>query len=184
METSNFSKSFIFLFTISTFLTSCFTVKTYPIKGTYQNRYTDTVVNTNKEAIWNKIIDFCSQNGLSIKVIDRSSGVIVFDKVGTSCTYEKNDSTTELMNDNAWLVVPKQYQLNAYPHILSPSSVSAEWNLRVKEVTNDSFLIEIYLIYARHQTTYSTKYDKYMVDHELNAYSRGLMENHLLSFIK
>ncbi|MFX6949785.1 hypothetical protein ABTH81_22165, partial [Acinetobacter baumannii] len=82
-----------------------------------QNRYTDTVVNTNKEAIWNKIIDFCSQNGLSIKVIDRSSGVIVFDKVGTSGTYEKNDSTTELMNDNAWLVVPKQYQLNAYPHI-------------------------------------------------------------------
>src|SRR4051812_15137072 len=84
---------------------SC-SVKTIPIKGTYlRPPYTDTATIA-KEQAWDKIIDFFAQNGLSIKIIDKSSGLIISDHTAVPATYE--NKLGALMKRDAWIVLPKR----------------------------------------------------------------------------
>src|SRR5689334_10194727 len=88
---------------------SC-SVKTIPIKGTYlKPPYTDTTTIA-KEQAWDKIIDFFAQNGLSIKIIDKSSGLIISDNTAVPASYETKLGIPE--KKDAWIVVPKRIDPN------------------------------------------------------------------------
>jgi hypothetical protein len=83
------------------FFSSCIATKLKyaPFKGEYPPTPYIITSELPKEKVWDKIIDFFAQNGLSIKVIDRSSGLIVSDRSKLDWSYE--DVKGNIKNPNA-----------------------------------------------------------------------------------
>src|SRR5689334_11939981 len=91
-------------------LSSCF-VKVIPLKGQYPDKpYMDTT-NLSKDAVWEKVIDFFAQKGLPIKLVDRSSGLIISEKTSLITSYE--DTKGFPAKKEAWVVIPKMIDPNS-----------------------------------------------------------------------
>jgi hypothetical protein len=124
-------------------LASCYTVKTIPIKGTYlRPPYTDTATIA-KEQAWDKIIDFFAQNGLSIKIIDKSSGLIISDHTAVPATYESKLGIPE--KKDAWIVLPKRIDPNSRKPF-PIKSITGEWNIRIKELPDKRTFVNVNLV--------------------------------------
>lgn len=104
--------------------------KIVPIKGSYQLTPVEVVSTKSKDEVWSKVIDLFAQKGLPIRLIDKSSGLIISDKVSllNQSTWELPDG--KLSDPNAWVVVEKLYSGDQF---LPPTYVTGEWNVRVKE---------------------------------------------------
>ncbi|MGN6421651.1 MAG: hypothetical protein ACTHMC_29330 [Pseudobacter sp.] len=94
------------------------------------------------DQVWDKLIDLFAQNGLSIKLIDRSSGLVISDNSAVLATWEDKDDN--LVHNNADIVIPKykNSSLQAYVPVVggyykrsdmkNPVRLRGEWNVRVK----------------------------------------------------
>lgn len=120
---------FIYLFALSLIL-SC-TFKTVPLKGNYSDGNFEGYSEKSKEVVWDNIIDFFAKNGLSIHVIDKSSGLITSGK--SLVPYTKENSKGELINKDAWVVIHKIIDPGSRKSI-AYYNVTAEWNVRIKEM--------------------------------------------------
>jgi len=121
---------------------SC-TFKTIPIKGQYlDGPYLDTTT-LSKEAVWDKIIDFYSQKGLSIKIIDHSSGLIISDRTVLTTTFEDNKG--QPIKSAAWIVLPKTINPNDRKPF-APGSITGEWNIHIKELSDKRTSINVNLV--------------------------------------
>lgn len=109
-------------------ITSCSPKITAP-KGNYPKP--PIVIHSDKavDKVWDNLIDFFAQKGLSIKIIDRSSGLIISEK--TLLTYAVEDKKGQLKNTSAFVVLPRICPPGSDESI-TPSSVTGEWNVRVK----------------------------------------------------
>ena len=132
------------LFISTLFLASCFTSsKIIPLKGSYPSL--PIVITTDKDfnTVWDKLIDLFAQKGIPIKLIDRSSGLILCERSLLKTTVE--DKKGVLEDNTAWIVVPKEHNpaLNrdiaitgstsgVYSKKMIPNDVNGEWNVRVK----------------------------------------------------
>lgn len=164
-------------------LASCLTIKTIPTKGTYiKPPYTDTASIT-KEQAWDKIIDFFAQNGLSIKLIDKSSGLIVSDKTLVPATYENKLGMPD--NTSAWIVLPKRIDPNSGKPI-KIQDVVGEWNIRIKELSNSKTYINVNLVNLTETNIYTgTKASatpSYMARRDFH--STGIFEKKICEMIK
>lgn len=118
--------------------------KIVPLKGSYPA--TPIVYNTEKsfEEVWDKLVDLFAQKGLSIRIIDKSSGLISSGNAELTVTYE--DKKGKIIDPSAIIVVPSlknsadmtygpvsglhfDYKLNKYV----PNMVYGDWNVRVKK---------------------------------------------------
>jgi len=120
-----------------TVLCSCFLIisgcgpKFYPITGNYYGGNNPYQIETkkSKEDVWNKIIELFATRGLSIKLLDKSSGLIISEKLpfsGNDCTVENENGA--LVNPNAFIVCDKVvWQTIDY----EPQEAVGEWNIRV-----------------------------------------------------
>ena len=133
----------LILLLIVVILCSCIGTKPIAYKSTYPT--TPIIFNSNKnfEQVWDKLVDVFAQKGFSIRLIDKSSGLIVSQKSLLSTTFEGKDGKP--INPNAYIVVPAvnwngrlvpitgsnagayatEKQIQAIP-------VSGDWNVRVK----------------------------------------------------
>ncbi len=123
-------------------LLSACSVKMIPIKGNYPSTPIIYTSEKTKDAIWDNLIDFFAQNGLSIKIIDRSSGLIIASSTALVWTYE--DKKGVVYNKTAWVVLPKMYD-QGQDKVLKPDAVTGEWNVRLKE-TDGKTSININLV--------------------------------------
>ena len=121
--------SFIF----SLFFTSCLP-KLIPIKGNYPKPPFQITSNSSFEQVWDNLIDLFAQKGFSIKIIDKSSGLITSEKGIMSTTIEYENGT--LKNPEAFFVVPQLYLPGPmkYEPLVGSSDVVGEWNVRIKQV--------------------------------------------------
>ncbi len=111
-------------------LASC-NYKTVPLKNTYQNKPYEITSSANFNTVWDKVIDVFSQKGIGIKLIDRSSGLIVAHNATIPVTHE--DSKGNLVNPNAWVVSAKVWEPGANRYYY-PETGSVEWNIRIKDL--------------------------------------------------
>ena len=132
-------------FLLSAFLivlaTSC-TPKAYPLKGTYTNGNFEAYSEKSKDAVWDNIIEFFAKNGISIRIIDRSSGLIVSGE--TELTWSFENKKGELENKDAWVAIYRLYDPGSR-QTYKPYLVTGEWNIRIKEQNNKT-LININLV--------------------------------------
>lgn len=138
----------IYFFTIAILLFCSCSYKTIPLKNNYSNGNFEEYSIKSVDEVWSNIIEFFAKGGISIKIIDKSSGLIVSDKTEMTWTYENKKG--ELVNPEAWLVIAKLIDpANQKP--VKPESINGEWNIRIKQ-SGEKTLININLV----NPTYST----------------------------
>ena len=110
-------------------LNSCYTSKEYKLKG--KNYGAIQIIKSPKsvDSVWSNIIDFCAQTGVSIKIIDKNSGLIVTEKYNFKRHYSF-EINGKLIDTTAWVALSYISVKGGYPD--NSVSVSADWNIRIK----------------------------------------------------
>jgi len=119
-------------------LKSC-TLPSYALKGQYSDVPFEKKKKSSKEEVWSKIIDLFATKGLAIKVIDKSSGLITSETTSFKNSYTRESSNGQLINKDAFVVIGDFR--NAYEIRLEPQIVSGDWNIRVKEVNEETVIV-------------------------------------------
>lgn len=118
-------------------------VKIVPLKGHYLDKPYEIATEKNFDQVWDKVVDFFSQKGLYIRLIDRTSGLIVSGKSQLIWTYERKNGLP--LNSNAWVVVEKQIDKST-GDILKPYVVYGDWNVRIKSLPDGRTNINVNLV--------------------------------------
>ncbi|MEJ7739596.1 MAG: hypothetical protein WKF97_19400 [Chitinophagaceae bacterium] len=159
-------------------MTGC-AYKITPLKGLYSDKPFEIVSDKSKDRVWDKLIDFFAQKGLSIKIIDRRSGLIISDKSALTWTFE--DSKGKLINPSAWIVIEKT--VDPGPNkVIKPSSVAGDWNVRIKDLPNNKTVINVNLVNIRAKRESVSKYG--ISEYEIKALSTGNFEKLISDIIK
>jgi hypothetical protein len=137
------TKEFKILFAIAimTFLIGC-SPKMLPLKGTYINKPYEITSDKSFDAVWSNMIDLFATKGLSIKVIDKNSGLIVSEKTSLISNYTIEDDNGKLIDPNAWIVISK---INWMGTEVIPDRLTAEWNVRIKSNVEGKTIINVNL---------------------------------------
>jgi hypothetical protein len=185
------TKLTILLFAIG--LHSCAPVKSIAPKGSYPPTPMEFKSEKIFDEVWDNLVDVFAQQGLAIKIIDRSSGLIISEKSKLTATIE--DKFGKPLDPTAYVVVPKFRNVNSnrdepisgtlsgvYAKKMIPLPVFGEWNVRVKKSGNGSTInVNItnvsYDVYMNATKTYNSR--------GLQDYkSTGIFENALANHIK
>ena len=134
----------IVLLTSSLLLTSCMTLQPLPLKGTYLDKPYEVVSDKKFEQVWTNIIDLFATKGLSIKLIDKSSGLIISEKTSFINDYSFEDKTGKLENPNASVVIEK-ITYSGYNQSAKPEKITGEWNIRIKENSDGKTIVNVNL---------------------------------------
>ena len=134
----------VFLFASSLLLTSCMTLQPLPLKGTYLDKPYEVVSDKKFEQVWTNIIDLFATKGLSIKLIDKSSGLIISEKTSFINDYSFEDKTGKLENPNASVVIEK-ITYSGYNQSVKPEKITGEWNIRIKDNGNGKTIVNVNL---------------------------------------
>jgi len=140
MKKVNLLLSTICIATIIVF-TSCAPV-TIPFKGNYDETFNITSDKPIDE-VWSNIIDIFAQKGVSIGVIDKSSGLITSGRTSFLSSYTFEDNNGQLEDKYAFVVVKK---LSIAGQQLRPSTIYGTWNVRLKNTSDNKTNININLI--------------------------------------
>jgi hypothetical protein len=122
---------------------SCGTLVNVPLKGNYVDKPIE--INSNKpyDQVWSNIIDLFATKGLSVKLIDKSSGLIVSEKTSLIDNYSFEDDKGLLVNPSAYVVLDRN-EIKGFSK-LTPDNVTAEWNVRIKSIDKNSTVINVNL---------------------------------------
>lgn len=172
-------KKIILFFLIA--LTSCSAPKS-TLTGKYQDTPYQIETSKSLDETWSAIIDLFATKGLSIKIIDKSSGLITSNKTSFlfSYTYENKQGQPE--DPNAFVVVNKLK--GGFGNTLNPQVLTGEWNIRIKEV-NSKTVINVNLVNIIAQYT-APRTTTYTAEHTYNlvAKSTGVFEKLIADQIK
>ncbi|MBO9635907.1 MAG: hypothetical protein J7578_22585 [Chitinophagaceae bacterium] len=115
--------------------------KVIPVKNEYTAIPVQYKINQNTSLALEKLLDFGIKNGYAIKLLDKNSGLIVFDNVNMPATWERKD--TGLVHPDAYLVLPKWKKISTRTEIpvaeqsgygTAPQKIRqlrGEWNIRI-----------------------------------------------------
>ncbi len=174
-------KKYIFISALC-MLSACFYVKITPIQGKYAQTPVTFTSESDFETVWDKLIDLFMQKGISIKLIDRSSGIIVSDRAYFPATYELKNGG--LKDPDAFLVLPKYYYSTTKKTVTVANNekVSGEWNVRIKE-KNGVTSINVNIVNVRYYT-YNSDYKSYYEQLTEEFQSTGNFEKIIADFIR
>jgi hypothetical protein len=160
----------LFLLLLSFILFSCIATnvpKPIPIKGTYGGL---KIIETQAQvdSVWDRLIDMFAQKGLSIKIIDRSSGLIISERTILPSTIELNSGA--LKDPLAFAITPKIYDRYTKKNTPLHSMLTGEWNVRIKKngsgttinvnvvnIEGNGYALAAGTTYARNVTCYECK---------------------------
>jgi hypothetical protein len=149
-----------------------------PLKGVYTSGNFEQTSNKNKEQVWSNLIDFFAKNGLSIKIIDKSSGLIVSERSRLIWSLEKDNG--QLYNPAAWVAVEKMK--SGGKDITTAWQVLAEWNVRLKDSPTGGTIIGINLVNSQYLT--SLVAGEYVSFKPGTLHSTGIFEQKIFDAIK
>lgn len=110
------------------------------LTGSYQD--TPTVISTIRtfDQVWETIIDYFAQRGISISIIDKSSGLIIA-KNNFSTRYWTYEESGKPKDPSAYVVINPCKLIQGYDFKeFHPERVEGEWNVRVKTVDNKTLV--------------------------------------------
>jgi hypothetical protein len=177
-------KKFLIYFSAILFFSSACTPKLYPLKGTYPP--TPIIYNSSNtfEKVWEKTIDFFAQTGLPIRIIDKSSGLIISEQ--SKLTWSFEDKKGILKNSKAYVALPSIMNQDAGKP-WEPSLVTGKWNIRVKALPEGgcSVNVNLYDIEATYGRAYYSYYSHGIIEPiKLDGRTTGLFEKDLSDLVK
>lgn len=116
-----------------------------PLKGSYPENPIVSYSDKSRDRVWDNIIDLFAQKGISIKIIDKSSGLIISEPIKLKWSYE--DKSGHVIKPDALVAVWATKHNGDY---LDPHSVSGEWNIRIKEA-NGKTAINVNIVNVKHE---------------------------------
>lgn len=137
-------KLFFLVLVSSVTLLSCVSSKIYPVQNSYATLPITMNSESNFDQVWDRLVDLFAQNGLSIKLIDKNSGLIISDNSEITATWE--DKNGIVVHPTAYIVTPKVKDLNLQTYVgivgsyykksdlKKPGITRGEWNVRIKKV--------------------------------------------------
>jgi hypothetical protein len=164
-------RNLILFFAVASYL-SC-GIKSEGISGRYGKPVVITSDNS-FEQVWSNVIDFFATEGISIKVIDKSSGLIVTEKYNLRGAYTQEGKNGELMNPSAFVVISKCGKLG-------PDWLTGEWNVRIKSLPDGKTSINVNLLNIqghvyRAESTYTFKVDCDFTGQSTGVFEKGIAE--------
>ena len=152
-------------------LISC-TISKSTLKGKYQDTPFQIETSKSFEETWSKLIDLFAQKGLSIKIIDKSSGLITSEKTSFLSSFTYEDALGKPINPNAFVVSAKtSFMGTAYP----PQSLTGEWNVRIKQGDGKT-IINVNLVNLTGQYVMAATRYGGQTTGEIDAKSTGVFE--------
>lgn len=164
-------------------LSGCAVSKVIPLKGSYPQ--TPIISSTDKpfDKVWDNIIDYFAQKGIPIRIIDRSSGLIISDKASLSWSFE--DKNGALKSPHAYVVLQTILdKMHEKPFI--PASVTGEWNVRIKNADGKTTVnVNLYNIEATYGSYYYSVYTHSMITPvKVDGKTTGVFEQTIYDAVK
>jgi hypothetical protein len=130
----------------------CVVYKPVAIIGNYPKPPITYLTSTPFDKVWDNIIDMFSQQGLSIKIIDRSSGLIVSERGPIPYSFE--DKLGKLYKPEAYAVI-ERWKENGGASYFIPLTVTGEWNVRIKTIEDKTGInVNLTSILATYEPTF------------------------------
>lgn len=127
---------------------SCVTLGVIGIKGKYQEGPVRMIVEDSYENTWDMVIDFISDIGLNVKMVDKNSGLVISDPTSFTGLSSVEDRNGVILNKDAYIVTSRTND----PNVKNPiKSVDASYNLRVKAIDDKKSSVSILLYNIRVQ---------------------------------
>jgi hypothetical protein len=169
-------KNNILLAVLILVLQSC-GIQEYPLKNKYDPKPYVIESPRSFEEVWGSLVDMAALQGLSIKFLDKLSGLMVSERNDflNNYTFERPDG--KLQKQDAFLVV-KRYSSRSQSSV-TPLTLTAEWNVRVKATQNGKTLINVNLVRPMAESPSLLKYGIFM-----EVYSTGQFERYMAESIK
>lgn len=150
------------------------------LKGDYDSRKKVYYSDKSKDEVWSKIIELFSRNGIGIKIIDKSSGLIVAEPGDfiNSVTYE---------DENGKMYHPERFIVSTYQGFsgseITPDVITGSWNVRLfEENGKTAFETNLTNIKAYRQNP-PTKFSSGTL-YTFTAKSTGIFEKQIADYIK
>jgi hypothetical protein len=163
-------------------ITSCAPIKMTALKEVHFEPPYNVTSNKTQQEVWEKIIDLFATKGLSIKIIDKNSGLLTSEKTSFKDNSTIEDKTGKLINPEAYIVTS---YYNSMGMIIKPTILTGEWNIRIKEdKENNGTVININLVNIEAVTAgYATAYGP-SPSYNFEAKSTGKFEAMIGDYIK
>lgn len=156
------------------FVFAC-SVQRIPLRDKYLDGPYTVTTEKSYDKCWDSAIDFFSQLGIPIKTIEKASGIIVSENMNLKSQSNVEDQKTgRIINDKAWIGVGVIKDGMA---ILTPSRVTGEWNVRVKE-SDGKRVVSVNLVNIQ-AALYSNGY----ISQTFEAKSTGVFEKSVVDWI-
>jgi hypothetical protein len=163
-------------------LTSCSYQYQKPLlQGNYQENVYQNETLRSFDDTWSRLIDLFAQKGLSVKIIDKSSGLIISEKTSFLSSYTYEDQQGKPINSNAFVAVSNLKSV--FGTSFTPTVLTGDWNVRIKQgegktVVNVN-LVNIVAGYTAPASMYDTP-----TTLELDAKSTGVFERLIADQLK
>jgi len=165
----------IYLLILLISIQSC--ARIVPLEGKYQEVPVKSLFDASFEKTWEAVIDFISDTGQEVQLIDKASGLIISDMQGSSgMSLSNEDKKGVLINKNAVIAVDRLS--SDYPKTnLTAHIATSTWTIRIKELKNKSLEVSTLVHVKRVERIVGKYVFKY------NGKSTGNFERYLLDEI-
>lgn len=176
----------IFILSTYLFIAIASSTPNYALKGQYRNSPYKELTSTEFDVVWSRAIDILAETGASIKIIDKSSGIIISEKYSFINSYSYENPGGSLINPNA-LVVLSELK-DAFGKTINPNEIFGEFNIRIKS-TDSGTLINVNIVNLNAKHTYyssnGSKIERHWQENGmLTIKSTGLFERRLIGKLK
>lgn len=137
----NNNRFFLLIFAF-VFLQSC-TTSVVALRGKYQEGPVKSKIERPFESVWESVIDLIAETGVSVKMIDKASGLIIADVASFSGLLSFEEPKGDLANSKAHIVIER---LNSdFPNSANKYDATAIWNMRVKPIADNTTVVSVNL---------------------------------------
>ena len=131
--------------------------------------------NSPMEKVWSDAIDLFAKRGYSIKIIDKSSGLLNSSPISMMDHYTYENRKGELRDSSAYIVTSRQ--------IIDPTEVSAELYVRITS-ENDHTFIQVKLLNVRSICTIPGTSTTSAIVEINEALSTGILEKEIAKWLQ
>lgn len=121
----------------------CFSQGSYRFKWNHPDINFKVTSNVGYDTLWGNIIDFFSEKGIPIKTMDKSSGLIISEKMSFLNSYTIEPKKEGPIDSSAFIVV-------AFAKHTPPTELTGEWNIHIRKEGN-KVIISVNLVNIKAQ---------------------------------
>lgn len=112
-----------------------------PLRGKYQEVPVKSKYSISFDRAWEGVIDFISDTGQEVQLIDKESGLVISDQYTVSGKHiSMENSKGKIVNSDAWIVSQRHSDDNPKGNLRETHTASAKWTIRVKQVADETVI--------------------------------------------